>query len=153
MKFQVMIARPEIVQVEAGSPEEATDKALASRDEDWEVMEVRRELEIGDPVMVLIAGKEFSGECLGIVRVYCAQADGQIVTKPNAEERIELGPPLPPHAELFEATSPKFQLEDGRVVFGCQVLWRHDDGDDEDEGECVGCGLCGKTSPPPTAPN
>lgn len=73
------------------------------------------------------AGKNFLGfgNLVGNVTVYIiGKPDGSIVSLQNAEERpsdkviAEHGGEL-----IISEDNPKIVLDDGRVVYGCQVWW------------------------------
>lgn len=71
------------------------------------------------------------GELLGYVTVHFWRfPDGSIRSQPNAEE-----PPTEEFMEVMQKLdgelieidgNPKIQLEDGRIVYGCQVWWQFD---------------------------
>lgn len=65
------------------------------------------------------------GDLVGNVTVYViAKPDGSIVSLPNAEERPSDEVIAEHEGELIAIEdNPKIVLDDGRVVYGCQVFW------------------------------
>lgn len=72
-------------------------------------------------------GGEFLGfgTIVGQVTVYAiAKPDGSIVSLPNAEERPSDEVIAGHEGELItDEDNPKIILDNGRVVYGCQVFW------------------------------
>jgi hypothetical protein len=64
------------------------------------------------------------GTYTGNVKVYfLAMPDGNIQSLANAELPIQEAD-VPPGAEVVEvADNPKIVMDDGKVVYGCQVWW------------------------------
>ena len=139
MKFQVTLSRPTVMTIEAASPQEAVESAIGGR-EGWVVLEVSREPVVGDRVNVRSDdGGVYAGEVVGVVKIYGVEMADRVAFQPNPEDPIPSCAPLPPHAEVFEDISPKFRLEDGRVVYGCQVRWCYSDEMCEDCEDCPAC--------------
>lgn len=65
------------------------------------------------------------GSLVGSATVYAiAKPDGSIMSLPNAEERPSDELIAEHHGELIVINdNPKIVLDDGRVVYGCQVWW------------------------------
>jgi hypothetical protein len=64
-----------------------------------------------------------TGVYLGTATVYAVRTPKGLVSMPNAEDRPDASMVPPGCSVATIENNPKFRLQDGRIVYGCQVWW------------------------------
>jgi len=128
------IAEAHTVTVEADDPDEAFHKAVHkvfgddAHGKTIAVVEAAVMVESGTRVRVKDGhGKEDLGlgTYLGEADVVVAQTlDGSILTSDDPEHKAPHLADLPAGSQIVHVkNNPKIRLDDGRIVYGCQVWW------------------------------